>query len=437
MTSKDKQVGVRDDVKLSDGALDAVAYYRPETRYEPEERGFVSEWADIPTRIHDRAQVKWDGSAVRFKTNDRDDWQVTHGIKRGAENKPWTIRVQLNGVAYYIHRLVALSYLVQPQVASGRVVICHITARPPGDLPDDSFINLYWGTYGDNANDSSRAGLAQIGKRRYFRGWRYGSEADEFETFTTHEEAAEVVGVGRPWISKALADAGKRVGKDRWYFEYIKMDFSKGEKLEKIGRPTKYGQRFVTSFGRTGEFKRVKNGDVVKIVPVEIFYETDEQGYRVINGVPGYENRALLHRVIFEIFAREVIVEKEKATWMPWRGPNGHHLQVDHVNGDSLDNRIDNLSIVTPDEHNTKETSVRAVVEIDEMGIVKSEWSSVADVEKTTNIRQRTIHYACMRRGPLKNGRRFEFRDEFFGGETPTRKRKRCSRYSVDKKTVI
>lgn len=420
--------GVRDDVKVPFDAPNAVSFFRSETRYEEEERGFVVEWAYLPKWIHHCAQVKWDGTAFRYKTNYSDEWVEKTGTVYGEGDKSWYVRVHLDGRPYFMSRLVAFAYLDDTHDTVGRRLVCHIDARPRGDLPYDSFVNLYWGSPSDNANDDTRAGRAQKGKRRYFRGWRYGADEEDFEIFCFQEEAAKITGVRQPAISAALADDGKRVGAERWRFEWIEMKFEDGEEKRYIGDETRFGRRFVTNLGRTGEVKRVFRFGKEVDVAVEMFYETDENGYRRIGNALGYVSKALLHRIIVETFSLTVIEIKEKETGVPWRGRPGHQLQVDHINGDKLDNRLTNLAIVTPKEHRNKESAVRPVIELDSANKVIQEWDSLTKAASSTNIPYSSIHDACTRR-VQKRGRNFAFKEEFYSGSEPTRKLAKRSRY--------
>jgi hypothetical protein len=354
----------------------------------------------------------------------------------GVEGKARLVAVKLtkNGRSrsYLMHRLVAYAYLARPPKESRRELVCHINPREVDSYPDNGFCNIYWGTTSDNAADEERAGRPKIGNRRYFRGRQCDSTEEDYEIFSSQTEAAIFVGedVCQSMISRALRDYAKSVGKSRWKFEYCVMEFEDDEILADIDETTKFGRRFITNRGRTGEFKRVKKNGTFVDIPVEFFIGVDSNGYRLIGNIGGYSSQVRLHRLVFEKFAPEVIKSKEMNTGKMWNVP--HDIDVDHINGDKLDNDINNLELLTRTEHSNKRTRVRPVVELDEQGRIIGEWPSVSSAASSTGTQPQTLHKVCLRtNGATRGGRRFAFREVALEGKEPSRKFKR-SRFACE-----
>jgi hypothetical protein len=144
--------------------------------------------------------------------------------------------------------------------------------------------------------------------------------------------------------------------------------------------------------------------------------------------------------VIIETFADDEIEAKVKANpGMSWRAEEGkQQLEVDHIDGDKINNRLVNLRIVTVKEHRNKEMNVRAVVELDASRTeVIAEWASVTEASGSTQIPRRTLQGTCMRRTPLRSGRRFEFADEFRSGAKPEPKRKKNTRTAIEETRTV
>jgi hypothetical protein len=351
----------------------------------------------------------------------------------GEKGKPRNVYVQLTDGSgdkknYSMHRLVAIAYLTKPPKDSKRIFVCHIVARRVDEIPDDGFCNLYFGTVSDNAYDAERAGVAMIGNRRYFRGWRKEASEDDFEIFYTQEDASKFIGVCLSTVSEALANFGKRIGTEQWHLEWIVMEFDRGEKLELIdGEATIKGIRFITTEGRVGEFKKVKKErNVIDVVPVEFFPSANHQsGYKYLGNVQGYRGTVFLHRLVVEKFAWEKILQKMNDTGKEWRKP--HDIEVEHIDGIKANNRLANLDLKTREENNNKTNKVRAVVELDTSGEnIIGEWTSVKKAADDTKICFQNIHKVCMgERKAAGFGRIFRFKKEFLNGEKPVRMLKR------------
>lgn len=84
----------------------------------------------------------------------------------------------------------------------------------------------------------------------------------------------------------------------------------------------------------------------------------------------GYDKRALVHRLVAQAFC-------EKA-----EGAN----QVNHKNGDRLDNRADNLEWVTPSQNHTHSRRVLLQCRGEDHGLARLNWGAVNEIRVARRV---------------------------------------------------
>jgi hypothetical protein len=392
--------------KISDLREWMVVERFEKTRYDDEEIKIIPEWADLPEeygsvsgrkrQIHFASGRGYDG-VMRTETKAGSFvWTYANGYLISEDSKPTSRRMNVNNKTVDASRLVAFGFLQKPEESSGRDIVCHIISRKPGEEPNNDANNLYFGTYKDNADDDTRAGRPKKSLRRPFLGRKRGET--DWMRFETQEEAAECIDVDRATISYALKH-GWLTGKDKWELKWEEMDLL-GVDIARIS-DEEGENRFVTSDGRYGEFMKI--GD--STCPVEIYLETNPYGY--VNNVRVSGKSVVFHRLVFERFKKEEIEEKMRITGLDWS-----ELQVDHINGIKTDNRVENLRVVTQQEHNDKHAM--AVLEVDEEGIpIKGcRWKSYGEAGRyalpDTVISAGNVRQVCLGYINTVKGKRFK-----------------------------
>ena len=80
--------------------------------------------------------------------------------------------------------------------------------------------------------------------------------------------------------------------------------------------------------------------------------------------------------------------------WLAFVGPIPEGFIVHHVNENPLDNRIENLKVVSKDEH-MKTHHAKAVLRCDLQGNVIDEWPSLQELKKVLGYNQGAISMCC------------------------------------------
>jgi hypothetical protein len=218
-------------------------------------------------------------------------------------------------------------------------------------------------------------------------------------------------------INNAIKDGKTKKNKkgDMWIFKrFSNMELGPDEEFWPLTRdPEARGiWRFFTSLGRTGEIMTTKkrddendtlarrkklDGGVLVLregeTMCEFFPGSIGHGYKRIKIE---ETKEMLHRVMFEIARPELIAAKVAATGIPWKD-----LIVDHIiaanveNGELQDNRLDNLQVLTEQEHQDK--NAKPIVEIDANGIriPGQSWISASEASRELSIHQGNISAVC------------------------------------------
>lgn len=137
--------------------------------------------------------------------------------------------------------------------------------------------------------------------------------------------------------------------------------------------------------GKNGSYRFVK-GTVLK--PGLTSYEPGRGYYRV--------------RLSNKWFLVSVLV------WITFRGPIPEGMQVNHINEQKLDNRIENLNLLTASENNRWGTRIerfkkaitngncsKKILQYDLDGNFIREWPSQGEIERQTGIKQQSVSKVC------------------------------------------
>jgi hypothetical protein len=396
-----------------------VVLFPASSSFQEERLKIIPEWASVPLRIHPCAQVHYnngigyDGKAVRVRTING-NFRYLRGCTIKEPGKPWSVVVGLNYESYQLSRLVLESFVGPPPTEDANYA-CHVDARPVDGVPDNSLSNLRWGTAKDNREDDvERFGRPQDGNCRKIIGRAEGVGISL--EFRDQDEAAEKAGVSRRRVLEALKTDGLAVGKQRWVFEWERMEFENDEDVECID-----GDKFITSFGRFGELKTVHKDGHTSKAPLEVFHKPYSNGYEVVQFS---DTKISKHRLVAEKFMENEIMDKVLETGISW-----DELRVHHADGNKLNNRVDNLRIVTSRE--LSEKSARTVVEVDEYfePIPGRIWKSLSEAARDCGLHSSAILKVCSKKLKTTGGRCFAFGPRIFEEERVSKSLKRKREY--------
>lgn len=328
------------------------------------------------------------------------------------------------------HRYVALAFL--PQV-EGKNVVHHINGIPF----DNRVANLQWTTSSENTKAGWEDGGGNEKRLRPIR--EIDENRTEIAKYKSIVEAAEKTGLSKSSLHGVCSGRAKKI-KGR-YFEYIQDD----EKKEPAKPRKSYGGYTVGLFNmKTNKLVKgpyptmlatgiknvsayIKKGTVTrdgnqwrKILPVIDNENSDEKWlqfrdtpYYVSNTGKVRDNKGNIlgtypssqgeYRKVTLVINRKSNpmqlsrVVAEAFIPLPDGFTHVDQLQVDHINRQTLDNRVENLRWLTQKE-NIQEANNIPVLQIDLDGNIVRRFSSVTEAAKHFNVTTANISASCTKR---------------------------------------
>ena len=405
----------------------------PPTRRSPERVCVFSEWQNLPKSVHENAQVHFDNGdgwvgPVRTKASNDATWSyLKRGKPRGKSGSARKFEFSLFSdflgkyKKYGLHQLVCMAFHgLDP---SSDFQALHISRREVDTRPNDAASNLYVGTDADNKADraADNPGSRRRGRSRGIIGQRAGDST--WTEFSSGRDAADGAKISISYVSRAIQHGLTDVGPNKWTFSRPMMDVSHGTLISEPFSITQSGRKVVLSDGRVGEYKNVAGGHV--LVPVE--YATDSGGYARVGYAlqDGTKRIVPLHRLIIELLAPERITEAESRTERSWHVTGD--LDVDHMDGDATNNRLDNLRVLSRQEHRDKDAyAVRATSA--STGEVVGVYVSAGEAGRDLGVWSGNIRLVCIGEQITTGGYIFSYVDrQAVEDHRLNRKRKRDS----------
>lgn len=129
----------------------------------------------------------------------------------------------------------------------------------------------------------------------------------------------------------------------------------------------------------------------------------EAHGYeRVVLGKDGKKKKYQVHRLI-------------AATFIP---NEENKQQVNHINGNKADNRVENLEWCTDSENMQHafqngliNIPTRSVIQLDLQGTLIKEWDSITEAEAATGVRRGNIWSCCVGKRKTANGYKWKYKE--------------------------
>lgn len=272
--------------------------------------------------------VTRDGRVINTRTNKDIPSRDINGYKQVSLSSTETGKSKI----YAVHRLVAIAFIPNPE---GKAVVNHKDGNKTNNIAD----NLEWMTQAENVAHSLKTNI--ISHPRIVQQILNGKVIAEFDTVT---KAGKAVGLSRHAISKCCVGVNPSAAGYQW--RYKNSEHNRVEVDLNVARPIyDYDNYFVFPDGRIYNtmrrafLKPVRNAS--NYCYVTLCKNRRKKNYYV-------------QRIVAEHFLSidgELPVERriqEKYTLVFW---NIVDLQVDHLNKERHNNRVDNLEWVTASEN--------------------------------------------------------------------------------------
>jgi hypothetical protein len=260
----------------------------------------------------------------------------------------------------------ACGKMTAEQFADGKCVVMHKNRRAEDVPPDDRPSNLEVGTHKENLNDPHNKRRTSNARSRRVRLTRV--DTGETTVFESVKEAASFVGVQKGNLSHYLNGVQNmpRPMAGVWEASYEDAFEAPDDAIKLAGAA---GDLWLIPSRPNEVFRRLKTG---AFVPT--YYGVSMYGYAMVQTEDG--KLKPLHRLVFKTFKPHAFAEK-LADMPP--GSKESDLEVDHIDGDELNNSIDNLRLVDRAEHNRKHIFA---VELMNDGVAGGVYDCAADAAK-------------------------------------------------------
>lgn len=379
------------------------------------------------------AQIDFDGRHVRWRRSPSEKWNETKKLPKlkAGGYRSFTIL----GQGFLAHVLVCSAYYGSRPTTTeskARYGVGHAVPVAPNVEPHDAASEVSWLTHTQNMADKKIDGTANtlikskqqaIFARRLEAGtpeeekahWdgldipseRY-DDGFTWARFASQYEAAAKLNLDQSGISAVLL--GKRVRAGIYTFEFVAV--AEPAVNDRILVNSKE-DTFLTIDGRLMQRKTMKNGNQVwtefAIMPRSNGYIYVTATYNSFSGVQ------FLHRLVFFAFtpqskidakvaktrarnaeieillADESLSKKEcKKLEREWNGLEYKDFEIDHVDGNPANNALDNLEMLTKNEHRVK-TRGHPIIETetaDRSSHIIAAFSSITEAAASANIQQ-------------------------------------------------
>lgn len=126
--------------------------------------------------------------------------------------------------------------------------------------------------------------------------------------------------------------------------------------------------------------------------------------------VKGLKNKGGYIQDSFRVDGKNIAKRRNRLVWETFNGEIPEGMQVNHINEDKTDNRLENLNLMTPKEninwgtHNERSAKTRnnhpkiskPVIQKSLDGKVIKIWPSAAEVQRKLGYTKQNINYCCI-----------------------------------------